>query len=236
MRSGDPPFPKRWKSGSASRFRCSGAAAVHRPQPSFRGGARTEAVRIATEDARRPFDLSVAPLFRVHLVRCAEDYHRVYLTVHHLVFDGVSIYRVLIRELAALYSAYAAGQPSPLPELAVQYGDYAAVEATAAGQRQSCRRNEILARDSLGEPAVVRAPYRPAASRAEPTWRGGMETCTIPAQLLEALKELGRSEGADALHDASGRVPGSAVSLFRTRAKSSWAARRIRAPGPSSSH
>ena len=59
-----------------------------------------------TEDVRRPFDLSVAPLFRVRLVRWAPDYHRIYLTVHHLVFDGVSIYRVLIRELAALYSAF----------------------------------------------------------------------------------------------------------------------------------
>ena len=47
----------------------------------------TEAVRIATEDARRPFDLNVAPLFRLHLVRWAEDYHRVYLTLHRLVFD-----------------------------------------------------------------------------------------------------------------------------------------------------
>src|SRR5277367_5856236 len=84
-----------------------------------------EAVRIASDDVRRRFDPSVAPLFRVRFVRLAENYHRIYLTLHHLVFDGVSIYRVLIRELAALYNAYSARQASPLPELAVQYGDYA---------------------------------------------------------------------------------------------------------------
>ena len=136
----------------------------------------------------------MAPLFRVHLVRCAEDYHRVYLTMHHLVFDGVSVYRVMVRELAALYNAYAAGQPSPLPELAVQYGDY------AAWQQQQLANGSYDAamkywRETLSEnPPVFELPTdRPRAP--QPSWRGGMETCTIPAELLEAIKELGRSEG-----------------------------------------
>jgi amino acid adenylation domain-containing protein len=153
-----------------------------------------EAVRIGTEDAQRPFDLNVAPLFRVHLVRCAEDYHRVYLTMHHLVFDGVSVYRVMVRELAALYNAYSASQPSPLPELAVQYGDYAVWQqqqldnGTYAAEMKYWR--EILSED----PPVLQLPTdRPRPT--QPTWRGGMETCTIPGELLEALKELGRSEG-----------------------------------------
>jgi amino acid adenylation domain-containing protein len=153
-----------------------------------------EAVRIATEDARRPFDLNVAPLFRVRLIRWAPDYHRVYLTVHHLVFDGVSIYRVLIGELAALYSAYSAGQPSPLPELAVQYSDYAAWK-----QRQTASGSHAVQmkywRENLSEDLQ---PLELPADRprpAEPTWRGGMETCAIPAQMVEALKELSRSEG-----------------------------------------
>ena len=153
-----------------------------------------EAVRIATEDVRRPFDLDVAPLFRARLVRCAADYHRIYLTVHHLVFDGVSIYRVLIRELAALYSAYSAGLPSPLPELTVQYGDYAA-------WKQKRLANGIhdaelgYWRETLSEnpPRLELPTDRPRP--AEATWQGGMETCSIPGQLIERLKELGRSEG-----------------------------------------
>jgi amino acid adenylation domain-containing protein len=153
-----------------------------------------EAVRIATEDAGRPFDLNVAPLFRVRLVRWAPDYHRVYLTVHHLVFDGVSIYRVLIGELASLYSAYSAGQSSPLPELAVQYGDYAV-------WKQHQLANGIHAaqlkywRENLSEdlPSMELPTDRPRP--AEPSWQGGMETFTIPAHLIEALKQLGRCEG-----------------------------------------
>ncbi len=153
-----------------------------------------EAVRIATEDTRRPFDLNVAPLFRARLIRWAPDYHRVYLTVHHLVFDGVSIYRVLIRELAALYNAYAAGEPSPLPELPVQYRDYALWKqhqlATGSYAAEMKYWRETL---SGGLPSLELPTDR--LRRAEPTWRGGMEPCSIPAHLVEALKELGRSEG-----------------------------------------
>jgi thioesterase domain-containing protein len=155
-----------------------------------------EAVRIATEDARRPFDLNVAPLFRVRLVRWAEDYHRIYLTVHRLVFDCVSIDHMLIAELAALYSAYSAGQPSPLPELAFQYCDYGGwkqqeqqkASGNRAAQMEYWRQNL-----SQNPPAFQLPPDRPLPT--EPTWRSGTEISTLPAQLMEALKEFGRSEG-----------------------------------------
>jgi hypothetical protein len=153
-----------------------------------------EAVRIATEDARRPFDLNVAPLFRVRLVRWAPDYHRVYLTVHHLVFDGVSIYRVLIGELASLYTAYSAGQFSPLPELAVQYGDYAVWKQHQLANGSHAAQLKYWRENLSGHlPSMELPTDRPRP--AEPSWQGGMETCTIPAHLIEALKQLGRSEG-----------------------------------------
>jgi amino acid adenylation domain-containing protein len=153
-----------------------------------------EAVRIGTADAQRPFDLNVAPLFRVHLVRYAEDYHRVYLTMHHLVFDGVSVYRVMVRELAALYNAYSIGEPSPLSELAVQYGDYAAWQLEQLANGSYAAEMKYWRETLSGDPPALQLPTdRPRP--AQPSFRGGMETCTIPAQLLEALKELGRSEG-----------------------------------------
>jgi amino acid adenylation domain-containing protein len=153
-----------------------------------------EALRIATEDAARPFDLSVAPLFRVRLVRWAPDYHRVYLTVHHLVFDGVSIYRVLIGELAALYSAYSAGLGSPLPELSSQYRDYAVWKQHHLANDSHAADLDYW-RENLSEelPPLELPTDRPRPG--EPSWRGGMEACTIPAPVIEALKELGRSEG-----------------------------------------
>ncbi len=153
-----------------------------------------EAVRIASEDARRPFDLNVAPAFRVRLVRCAEDYHRIYLTVHHLIFDGVSIYRVLIRELSALYNAFSAGRPSPLPELEVQYGDYSAWKQRNVASGSHAAHLDYWRETLANLPSLDLPADRPRPP--EPTFHGGMETCTIPAQLMDALKELGRSEGA----------------------------------------
>lgn len=153
-----------------------------------------QAVRIATADAARPFDLDAAPLFRVVLVRMAEDYHRIYLTAHRLVFDCESIYGVLIRELAALYDAYSRGQGSPLPPLACQYSDYAAWK-----QRQSagslCTGQVDYWRGILsGELPPVELPVdRPSKSTA--AWHGGMEVFTIPMQRLGGLAELCQSEG-----------------------------------------
>lgn len=157
-------------------------------------GREAEAVRIASVDSGLPFDLNNAPLFRVSLVRWSEHYHRIYLTVHRLVFDCVSIERVLITELAALYKAYSAGDPSPLPELAFQYSDYGAWK-----QRQALGTNQAAQlgywrKNLSGELAAVELPAD-RARPAEPTWRSGMETCKFPAELVKELKEFGQAEG-----------------------------------------
>src|SRR5262249_59612402 len=83
-----------------------------------------EVQRLAGEEARKPFDLGCDPLLRVTLLRLAGEEHVVLINMHHIVSDGWSI-GVLNREVAALYGAYVAGRPSPLPELPGQYAGYA---------------------------------------------------------------------------------------------------------------
>jgi aspartate racemase len=83
-----------------------------------------EARRILALEGRRPFDLSEGPLIRCHLLRLAESEHILLITTHHIVTDGWSM-GILHRELMELYQAFAAGQPSPLAELPIQYTDYA---------------------------------------------------------------------------------------------------------------
>src|SRR5262249_43650524 len=73
---------------------------------------------------RRRFDLARGPLLRGAVVRLGADDHVVALTLHHIASDGWSM-GILVREVAALYAAFAAGRPSPLPELPVQYADFA---------------------------------------------------------------------------------------------------------------
>ncbi len=84
-----------------------------------------EARRLMREEAARPFELTACSLIRGRLLRLSVQQHILQLTMHHIVSDGWSM-GVLVRELAALYAAFAAGRPSPLPELPLQYGDYAA--------------------------------------------------------------------------------------------------------------
>src|SRR5262245_29406599 len=75
-------------------------------------------------EARRGFDLSRGPLIRAKLIRLAEDEHVLVVNMHHIVSDGWSM-EVMVREFCQLYEAFTQGQESPLPELEIQYADYA---------------------------------------------------------------------------------------------------------------
>ncbi|MCP4657718.1 MAG: amino acid adenylation domain-containing protein, partial [bacterium] len=96
--------------------------ALDRPEEPHR---RAEARRLALSEARRPFDLTRAPLLlRTLLLRLGPQAHSLVLTVHHIAFDGWSV-GVFLSELVTLYKAFSTGSPSPLPELRVQYADFA---------------------------------------------------------------------------------------------------------------
>jgi amino acid adenylation domain-containing protein len=154
-----------------------------------------EAVRLATEDARAPIPFDTAPLFRARVVKLGEEEHRLYLTLHHIIFDGVSIYRTLVPELAALVSAYEKGEPSPLAEPALQYADYAAWQLDQADPSAIAKQVETW-RTILAEPLprLDLAGDRPRA--ALPTHAGSMEVFLLPDALIEKLKHLARAEGA----------------------------------------
>ncbi|HEX8905661.1 MAG TPA: condensation domain-containing protein, partial [Longimicrobiaceae bacterium] len=83
-----------------------------------------ELLRRVGDEAARPFDLETGPLFRAPLLRLGGEDHVLLLCMHHVVTDGWSM-GVLFREMSELYSAFSQGAPSPLPELPVQYADYA---------------------------------------------------------------------------------------------------------------
>src|SRR5215213_4726223 len=85
---------------------------------------RTELQRRLQEEEQQPFDLATGPLLRVRLFRLDEEQHVVAATMHHIISDGWSM-GVLTKELGLIYSAYREGEPAPLPELEIQYADYA---------------------------------------------------------------------------------------------------------------
>jgi NRPS condensation-like uncharacterized protein len=84
-----------------------------------------KAMQQVTEDIQQPFDLQDVPLIRGTLIQLDREEHILLLTVHHIAVDAWSK-GVLFQELAALYQAFSQGQSSPLPELPIQYADFAA--------------------------------------------------------------------------------------------------------------
>lgn len=80
--------------------------------------------KIAIAVAQRPFDLTANPLLRVKLLQLDETDYVLLLNLHHIISDGWSI-GVLVRELGVIYTAFTEGKPSPLPDLPIQYADFA---------------------------------------------------------------------------------------------------------------
>lgn len=88
----------------------------------------TEADRLSAEEAVRRFDLEKGPLIRVILIQMRDEHFVLLMTVHHIVCDGWSI-GVIIGEVQKIYTAFAEGRNSPLPELTIQYPDYVVWES-----------------------------------------------------------------------------------------------------------
>ncbi|HEU0079849.1 MAG TPA: condensation domain-containing protein, partial [Longimicrobiaceae bacterium] len=150
--------------------------------------------RRAGEEARRAFDLSAGPLFRARLLRLDAEDHVLLLSMHHIVSDGWSM-GVLFRELSSLYAAYREGGESPLPELAVQYADYAVWQREQLAGEVLERQLGYWREQLSGAPELLELPTdhpRPAAQ----SFRGANEHVQLPAEVLERLRALGRQEGA----------------------------------------
>ena len=166
------------------------------------GRGQELARRLVAEESRHPFDLVRGPLVRSALLRLAADEHVLSIDVHHIVSDGWST-AILLRELGLLYRAYVAGEPSPLPELPLQYADF------AAWQRQWLS-GAVLAeqlgywRERLaGAPGVLELPAdrpRPAVQ----SLRGANRSFTLPAALSADLAALAQRRGGDPVHGAAG--------------------------------
>lgn len=152
------------------------------------------ALRLATEEASRPYDLEKGPLLRVLLVTLADDDHRLFIALHHIIFDGVSVYGVLMPELVALYEALSAGKSSALQEPGLQYSDYALWQREQGSQDAFRPQMEYWRQKLGGDLPTLQLPLdhpRPSAQ----TFRGAVEWIHFTKEMVDALKEMSRSEG-----------------------------------------
>ncbi len=152
-----------------------------------------EALRLATEEARKPFDLAAGPLIRCSLLRLTAQYHLLLLSMHHIVSDGWSM-GILLQELGALYMSFAAGQPSTLPELPIQYADFAVwqrgwLKGAVLENQLSYWRRQLKDIPNLDIHADRPRPVMP-------TFRGSYFPLQFPSSLIASLKRLSSEHDA----------------------------------------
>lgn len=153
-----------------------------------------EAFRMATEEARKPFDLANESILRVKLFRLKDDEHLLIWNLHCIVCDGASS-DVFYQDLTAIYAAFSTGQASPLPELAIQYADF------AHWQRQWLQ-GEVLESqidywkqklDNL--PSALKLPLSRPHPKGILTYKGDRAALMLPPSLNKALNNLSQKLG-----------------------------------------
>lgn len=155
---------------------------------------KNEAVRLATEEAKQPFDLGRGPLLRATLYKLNDDDHRLFMVFHHIIFDGMTAYRVFLPELAVLYRAFSEGKPSPLPDPPIQYADFASWQRQQAQRGTYAKHREYWKERLQGELPVLAWPNdfpRPAGQ----THRGILRKASLDQDLIQPLRALSQQAG-----------------------------------------
>ena len=177
-------------------FRQQVLASVDVPVPVTLAGdddAQAQIRAFVESETQQPFDLRNGPLLRARLLRLAADDHVLTLTIHHVAADGWSM-RVLVEELIALYGARRQGIEATLPDLPIQYADYAIWQRhwLEAGERE--RQLEYWMARLGGGQSVLELPtdrQRPAL----PSYRGARHELQLPQALGRQLQALAQREG-----------------------------------------
>jgi amino acid adenylation domain-containing protein len=146
------------------------------------------------EEAQRPFDLARGPLLRVLLLQLGEDEYVMLLTLHHIVTDGWSL-GVLVRDLSTLYEAFSRGESPELPDLPIQYADFAAWQRKWLQGEVLDAQLDYWKQQLADAPAVVELPTdqpRPVVQ----TSRGVNHHSHVEENTTSALRVLSHREAA----------------------------------------
>jgi len=157
--------------------------------------APDEAVRRkASEWGALPFDLENGPLFAARLFRVSDDDYLLVFNIHHIVTDGWAM-PIVTREMEEIYTALARGEPSPLPELRIQYADYSVWQRKHLSGPTLEKLTGFWKGHLEGAPTTLELPTdRPRPTQA--SHRGAIHRFVFPGTLLDALRAVGRQEHA----------------------------------------
>jgi acyl carrier protein len=152
-----------------------------------------EAVCRVTEEVRRPFDLCQGPLLRALLCRLTDQDHMLLLTMHHIISDGWSM-RVIEQEMGALYASFAAGEPSPLEELPLQYADFAVWQRDWLKGEVLEKEIDYWRNQLEGVPPPITWPTCRPRLEVQ-SFRGITRAVTVSLEVTQALKFFSLREG-----------------------------------------
>ncbi|GIV97579.1 MAG: hypothetical protein KatS3mg057_2236 [Herpetosiphonaceae bacterium] len=153
-----------------------------------------EASRLVRQEAQQPFDLSAGPLIRATLLRLADDDHILLVTMHHIVSDGWSM-GIFVQELAQLSQAIAAGRPAPLPDLPIQYTDYAQWQVEWFQGEVQQQQLDYWRAQLEDAPTLLELPTDRPRPQVQ-SWRGASHPFTIAPATAAALSRFTQQEGA----------------------------------------
>lgn len=187
--------------------------AVHEGQPvQIIGSAKAEGLpvvdlsmvpqpdqeRLAKElieaESNRPFNLASQTALRVSVLKLNQDEHIILFTMHHIASDSWSM-SVLVNEVGTLYEAFSKGRPSPLPELPIQYADFAVWQRQWLQGQELENQQNYWKRQLSGMPPLLELPGdRPRP--AQETYRGAIHSIALSKELSTNLQALSRKQGA----------------------------------------
>ena len=172
-----------------------------------RGETSEELARRIEEETERAFDLTKGPLIRGQLLQVAEDEHVLLITMHHIVSDEWSM-GIFLNELNTLYGAFRQGQADPLPELELQYADYAVWQRQwMEGDRILAGTGAVLEGEIGGGTGAVGVAVGPcAAGAAELWWR--VQSVRAGRDLINRAERVKPAAWGDVIHDIAGGVGG----------------------------
>ncbi|KOY63119.1 hypothetical protein AM629_05190 [Photorhabdus heterorhabditis] len=149
--------------------------------------------RLCLEESGASFDLAHGPLIRSSLIQLADGDYVFLLTLHHIIFDGWSL-GILKSELSALYAAFLAGEPDPLPPLTIQYPDYAAWQRQWLSIERLQSQSDCWRTMLTGTPVLLDLPTdRPRPPRQ--SFTGRIWSINLDAELTQSLKRLSEQQG-----------------------------------------
>jgi len=152
-----------------------------------------EAKEVAAEEARTPFDLAKGPLLRAKILKLGSRDHVLLLTMHHIVSDAWSA-GIFMQELGEIYSANLQNQPSPVPELAVQYADYAVWQRNYFQGKVLENQISYWREHLRGAPALLELPSdrpRPAVRK----FYGAYEPISLANDVTAGVRTFSQQQG-----------------------------------------